>query len=160
MNDLNRKRTVRVFFGREVKTIAALELALGLVLIALILADQWLIRLFMGISLTAIAVALGYRLVKLYNNGLEIAIESDEESPESQEPPAEETTPLTEQLEDEPVDESVKEPHWTEVAYPDPDEELFGQQKTSEQESSEPIEADSAHWSEKAYPDPDDKAKA
>jgi hypothetical protein len=50
-------------------------------------------------------------------------------------------------------EKAEKKPHWTETAFPDPDEELNAPARNGDEE--QPVTHENVHWSEASYPDPE-----
>jgi hypothetical protein len=118
----------------------------------------WVVLLFYLIAVALFVVSAGLSaalfnmIAEKRNVGLEIWVnlpKPDTSSAEEESAPEQE--PLEEVEEPEPEAPEKQGPHWSDVPYPDPDEELG----TTVEEPVPPDAEDKIHWTEASFPDPD-----
>ena len=130
MAQINRPRKVCIIrYGNKLLSLQLHALAAGLMILAIALSTGWT-TLILALAFLVLVASAILQIVRIRKTGLTVWVRDlDEEADETEESPIEE--PLDEQIDlPEPPaepDGKQEEPHWTEVAYPDPDIELLAE---------------------------------
>lgn len=129
MDESKRTRTIRVVgYSRRVLQAQGTIAASAVAIVVTALLDGWMALPAGAVSLVLLLAAV-WQVLQLRNEGFEIQIEEEaavEESPPEPSEQGELSEPAEDDEEggDEPSEDSLPL-HWTETAYPDPDEELY-----------------------------------
>jgi hypothetical protein len=149
---VNKRRDIRIVgYDKRLLIAQMLLLAAVLCLPAMALSHGWAAAL-LCVMFFGLILAVFVQVWKLRATGLCVTVEDAEsEAVETgEEASAEERSaePQVEEIPQPSAEPAGAEPHWSDLAYPDPDVELGLIEESSAQ-------AD-VHWSQTSYPDPDE----
>jgi hypothetical protein len=147
---IKKRREIRIVgYEKRLLIVQMLLLAAVLLLPALAVSDGWAAGL-LCVVFFGLILAVFVQVWKLRATGLCVIIEEVESQPDEteEEIQTEETTPEPEMEESPPTEPEEEKPHWSDLAYPDPDEELG-----LAEESTTPSPT---RWSQTPHPDLDE----
>ncbi|MBN1555864.1 MAG: hypothetical protein JXA11_14065 [Phycisphaerae bacterium] len=154
MTHTNHRRDVRIVGYDKRLLFAQMQmLAAVLVLPAVALSHGW-IAAVLGVLFFLLTLSVFVQLWRLRTTGLVVTLEEIPSEESAEEVQADDETPdiplVEETPEPIPASEPAEpEPHWADVAYPDPDVELGLTDDLREEPE--------VHWSQSTYPDPDEQ---